>query len=226
MLARIAKQDGTGRPRTLERADPYHDAMTTPRTDVFVHESAYVDEPCEIGAGTKVWHFAHVMKDVKIGKNCSLGQNVFVQSGVRLGDRVSIQNNVSVYTGVTVEDEVFLGPSCVFTNVVHPRAHVSRKNEFAKTRVGRGATIGANATIVCGHDVGPYAFVAAGSTVTKDVLPYQLVGGVPARPMGWVSQCGERLPGGLDVGRAPVRCERCGETYVRKDGKLERVARA
>ena len=189
---------------------------------VFVHPSAYVDQPCEIGAGTKVWHFAHVMKDTKIGQNCSLGQNVFVQSGVTIGNRALIQNNVSVYTGVTLEDDVFLGPSCVFTNVVHPRAHISRKAEFAKTRVGRGASIGANATIVCGHDVGAYAFVAAGSVVTRTVLPYQLVQGVPARPAGWVSQCGERLPGGTGAGsQGDVRCERCGQSYRQKDGKLE-----
>jgi UDP-2-acetamido-3-amino-2,3-dideoxy-glucuronate N-acetyltransferase len=176
--------------------------------DYFVHESSYVDAGAQIGAGTKIWHFCHVMAGAVIGARCSLGQNVVVMPGTRLGDNVKVQNNVSIYEGVELEDDVFCGPSCVFTNVQTPRSHVSRKQEYQKTLVKRGATIGANATIVCGTTLGEYAFVGAGAVVTGDVAPYALVVGVPARRVGWMCQCGERLPGS-----GAVVCARCGSRY-------------
>ncbi len=163
---------------------------------VFVHETAVVDEGATLGEGTRVWHFVHVSKGARIGARCVLGQNVFVAPGVVIGDGVKIQNNVSVYAGVEIADEVFLGPSCVFTNVQNPRSFIERKDEFRPTRVGRGASIGANATIVCGHDVGDYAFVGAGSVVTRDVPSFALVYGNPARRRGWICRCGEKLPAG------------------------------
>jgi UDP-2-acetamido-3-amino-2,3-dideoxy-glucuronate N-acetyltransferase len=184
----------------------------------FVHESAYVDDGARIGAGTKVWHFCHVMPGAVIGERCSLGQNVVVMNGVVIGDNVKIQNNVSVYEGVVLEDDVFCGPSMVFTNVINPRSHVSRKSEYRVTRVRRGATIGANATIVCGATLGEYAFVAAGAVVTKDVAAYALVAGVPARRIGWMCQCGERLP---DSGEGT--CATCGTSYARRGAGIERV---
>lgn len=159
----------------------------------FVHESAYVDQPCEIGEGTKIWHFVHVLSGTRIGRNCVLGQNVMAGPDVSIGDNCKIQNNVALYKGVELADGVFCGPSCVFTNVLTPRSEVERKDEFLRTYVGRGATIGANATIVCGHDLGAYSMVAAGAVVTKDVPAYALVAGVPARQLGWVSRAGERL---------------------------------
>lgn len=161
--------------------------------DHFVHPSAWIDKGAQIGKGTKIWHFCHLMPGAVIGADCSLGQNVFVASGVRVGDRVKIQNNVSLYEGVICEDEVFLGPSMVFTNVINPRAGVERKSEYRPTRICRGASIGANATLLCGHTIGTYAFVAAGAVVTKDVPAYALVAGVPARRIGWMSAQGERL---------------------------------
>ena len=161
--------------------------------EVFVHESAYVEDGAEVGAGTKVWHFSHVMAGSRIGRHCILGQNVFVGSGVVVGDRCKLQNNVSLYPGVELGDGVFCGPSCVFTNVSNPRAEIERKNQFRPTPVGRGASIGANATIVCGHRIGDYAFVAAGAVVTRDVPDFALVAGVPARRVGWMSHAGERL---------------------------------
>lgn len=173
----------------------------------FVHASACVDEPCEIGAGTRIWHFCHVMAGSRIGRDCILGQNVMVGHGVVIGDRCKVQNNVSVYEGVELEDDVFCGPSCVFTNVLNPRAEVDRKAEFRRTRVCRGATIGANATVVCGHTVGEYAFVAAGAVVTSAVPAFALMVGVPARRLGWVSHAGERL--GPDL-----VCPRTGRRYV------------
>lgn len=179
----------------------------------FIHESAYVDEGAQIGDGTKIWHFCHVLGGAVIGSGCSLGQNVVVMNGVRIGNNVKIQNNVSVYEGVVLEDDVFCGPSMVFTNVSNPRAHVSRREEFAKTLVKRGATIGANATIVCGATLGEYSFVGAGTVVTGDVTSYALVVGVPGRRIGWVCQCGDRLP---DSGSG--ECSRCGSTYE-PDGK-------
>ncbi|MDD5954944.1 MAG: acyltransferase [Firmicutes bacterium] len=159
----------------------------------FVHESSYVDEGCTIGAGTKIWHFSHIMGGCTIGEKCNIGQNVVISPGVVLGSGVKIQNNVSVYTGVVCEDGVFLGPSCVFTNVINPRAFIERKSEYRKTTIRQGASIGANATIVCGHDIGRYAFVGAGAVVTKNVPDYAMVYGSPARIRGYVCQCGEKL---------------------------------
>lgn len=160
---------------------------------VFIHESAYVDEPCEIGVGTKIWHFCHVQSGARIGRSCVLGQNVNVSNDVVIGDRVKIQNNVSVYTGTVVEDDVFLGPSCVLTNVSNPRSEINRKAQFERTLLRRGCSIGANATIVCGVTIGRYAFVAAGAVVSRDVPDYGLVMGVPARRVGWMSRHGHRL---------------------------------
>jgi UDP-2-acetamido-3-amino-2,3-dideoxy-glucuronate N-acetyltransferase len=180
-------------------------------TEAFVHPSAIVDDDVELGPGTKVWHFVHVSSGARIGPRCALGQNVFVGRGVRLGENVRVQNNVSIYEGVEVEDDAFLGPSCVFTNVVNPRSFVQRKNEYRATRVGRGATIGANATIVCGHDLGPYSFVGAGAVVTRDVPAHALVVGNPARRIGFVCRCGTRLPRG---DRQSVACPACGEGYA------------
>lgn len=160
---------------------------------VFVHESAYVDEPCVIGAGTKIWHFSHVLRDTKIGESCVLGQNVCVGPNVSIGNNCKIQNNVSVYKGVELEDGVFCGPSCVFTNVNNPRAEIERKDEFRKTLVRKGATIGANATIVCGVTLGRYSFIAAGAVVASDVPDFALMAGVPAKRIGWMSEAGVRL---------------------------------
>ena len=159
----------------------------------FVHESSYVDEPCQIGKGTKIWHFSHVMKNAVIGENCNIGQNVVVSPDVQLGNNVKIQNNVSVYTGVVCEDDVFLGPSMVFTNVINPRSGVIRKEEYMKTVVKKGASIGANATIVCGNNIGKYAFIGAGAVVTKEVPDYALMVGNPSKNIGWMSEFGERL---------------------------------
>lgn len=177
-------------------------------SSAYVHPSAIVDDGVELGEGAKIWHFVHVSKGASIGAGSVLGQNVFVGNGVRIGAGVKIQNNVSVYAGVEVEDDVFLGPSCVFTNVNNPRAFVERKDEFRRTKVGRGASIGANATVVCGHDVGAYAFVGAGAVVTKDVPPHALVVGTPARRIGWVCRCGEKL-----AGEGRVICLRCADAY-------------
>jgi len=159
----------------------------------FAHETAVIDEGCEIGSGTKIWHFSHIMPDCKIGESCNIGQNVVISPQVVLGNNVKVQNNVSIYTGVTCEDDVFLGPSMVFTNVTNPRSAINRKREYAKTVVKKGATIGANATIVCGHDIGQYAFIGAGAVVTKDVPDYALVMGNPARQTGWMSEFGHKL---------------------------------
>ena len=176
--------------------------------EAFVHESAYVDDGAVIGAGTRVWHFSHVLGGAVIGDRCSLGQNVVVMDGTRIGNNVKIQNNVSIYQGVELEDDVFCGPSMVFTNVPNPRSHVSRKNEYRRTLVRRGASIGANATIVCGATLGEYAFVGAGAVVIGDVPAYALMVGVPARRIGWMCQCGERLP---DAGTGI--CVACGSAY-------------
>jgi UDP-2-acetamido-3-amino-2,3-dideoxy-glucuronate N-acetyltransferase len=162
-----------------------------------IHESAYVDEPAEIGAGTRIWHFCHILKGARIGRNCIIGQNVMIGPSVVIGDGCKIQNNVSIYPGVTLADEVFCGPSCVFTNVVNPRAFIERKDEFRNTRVGRGATIGANATIVCGNDLGSYCFIGAGAVVTKNVPDYALIVGNPGRRAGWMSRAGGRLKADL-----------------------------
>ena len=174
--------------------------------DPFVHETAVVDDGARIGSGSRIWHFTHVCGGATIGERCVLGQNVFVGPGVEMGDGVKIQNNVSVYAGVTIADDVFLGPSCVFTNVLTPRAHVERKEEFAQTPVGRGVTVGANATIVCGHSLGEHALVGAGSVVTTDVPPHAVVVGNPARRIAWACRCGEVLPDSSV-------CSRCGDQY-------------
>ena len=192
-------------------------------SDYFAHPTAVVDEGAEIGADTRIWHFCHVMGGAKLGERCILGQNVFVASGVAMGDGCKVQNNVSLYAGVILEDEVFCGPSMVFTNVMNPRAHVERKDEYARTRVGRGASIGANATIVCGHDIGAYAFVGAGSVVTREVPPHALVFGSPARVQGWMSRAGERLQFD-DSGHAT--CPRDGDRYRLVDGCCERLGDA
>jgi len=177
--------------------------------EYFVHRSSFIDENVNIGAGTKVWHFSHIMSGAKIGWDCIIGQNVCIERDVVIGNRCKVQNNVSVYKGVVLEDEVFCGPSCVFTNVYNPRAFIERKHEFRPTLVKRGATIGANATIVCGVTLGEWCFVAAGAVVTKDVPPYALVAGVPARRIGWVCECGERLA----FEGEKATCEACGRQY-------------
>lgn len=182
-------------------------------TEPFIHESSYVDPGAEIGSGTRIWHFCHVMAGAVIGDGCSLGQNVVVMNGARLGNNVKVQNNVSIYEGVELGDDVFCGPSCVFTNVMNPRAHVSRRHEYRPTRVGKGSTIGANATIVCGVILGEYAFVGAGAVVTGNVPAHALVVGVPARRVGWSCQCGERLPNP----DPETSCRACGASY-REDG--------
>jgi len=162
-------------------------------TNYFIHETAVVDDGAQIGEGVKIWHFSHIMSNCKIGDKCNIGQNVVISPGVELGKNVKIQNNVSIYEGVTCEDDVFLGPSMVFTNVINPRSAINRRGQYSKTNVGKGASIGANATIVCGHDIGTYAFIGAGAVVTKTVPPYALVVGNPARQLGWVSEYGHRL---------------------------------
>lgn len=185
----------------------------------FIHESAYVDDGARIGAGTKVWHFCHVMPGAVIGERCSLGQNVVVMNGTMIGDNVKIQNNVSIYEGVELEDDVFCGPSMVFTNVINPRSAVSRKDEYRRTLVRRGASIGANATIVCGVTLGAHCFVGAGAVVTRDVPDYALVVGVPAQVIGAVCACGVRLPDGDGA----LTCEACGLRYVAEAGFVRSV---
>lgn len=177
----------------------------------FVHESSYVDEPASIGEGTKIWHFSHILGGVTIGRKCNIGQNVVIGPNVKVGDHCKIQNNVSVYEGVELEDHVFCGPSMVFTNVFNPRSEVVRKDEYRKTLVKRGASIGANATVVCGATVGEYAFIGAGSVVTRDVPAYALVMGNPARRTGWMCRCGEKL-GATDIGSVAA-CGVCGARY-------------
>lgn len=192
-----------------------------------IHESAYVDDGAVIGDDTRIWHFCHVNAGAVIGERCSLGQNVVVMPRTKIGNNVKIQNNVSVYEGVEMEDDVFCGPSMVFTNVINPRSHVSRKHEYRRTLVRRGVSIGANATIVCGATLGEYAFVGAGAVVSRDVKPYALVVGVPARQVGWVCACGEKLdapgPSGSSGDEAPARrlvCATCGAGYRLADGNL------
>ena len=187
--------------------------------EYFVHPSSFVDHGASIGQGTKIWHFSHVMPGAVIGERCNLGQNVVVMPGTRIGNNVKIQNNVSIYEGVELEDDVFCGPSCVFTNVMNPRSHVSRKHEYKKTLVRRGGSIGANATIVCGATLGEYSFIGAGAVVTTDVLPYALMVGVPARRVGWMCQCGERL----SVSGGGARCAACGSAYQESGGVLSRL---
>jgi len=179
----------------------------------FAHESAYVDDGCRIGDGTKIWHFSHVMGGAAIGERCTIGQNVVISPDVVIGDNVKIQNNVSVYTGVILEDDVFCGPSMVFTNVINPRSHIVRKNEFRRTLVKRGATLGANCTVVCGYTIGRYAFVGAGAVVTRDVPDYALLLGNPARIAGWVCSCGVKLAAG-STPPAEAVCSACGKKYA------------
>lgn len=194
--------------------------MKSPQIDqVFIHESSYVDTPCQIGAGTKIWHFSHVMKDSVIGEKCNIGQNVVISPGVQLGRNVKIQNNVSVYTGVVCEDDVFLGPSMVFTNVINPRSAVSRKEEYKTTLVRQGASIGANATIVCGITLGEYCFIGAGAVVTRSVPAYALMMGNPARQRGWICRCGIKLPETM-----PITCPSCGQGYRLKKQDLEPIS--
>jgi len=188
-------------------------------SDFFAHESCYVDEGCEIGAGTKIWHFTHVMAGARIGRSCNIGQNVVIAPDVVVGDNARIQNNVSIYTGVILEENVFCGPSMVFTNVVNPRSHVSRKHEFRQTLVRRGATLGANSTIVCGHTIGRYAFVGAGAVVTKDVPDYALVVGNPGRVAGWMCECGVKLARGAQSPEQ-ASCGVCGKRYRTIDGSM------
>ena len=188
-------------------------------SDVFVHESSFVDDGAEIGAGTRIWHFCHVMSGAVIGTNCTLGQNVVVMQGTQIGNNVKIQNNVSIYEGVVLEDDVFCGPSCVFTNVTTPRSHVSRKGRYERTLVRRGATIGANATVVCGTTLGEYVFVGAGAVVVTDVPDHALVVGVPARRVGWMCRCGERLEVTDGVGL----CQSCELGYREEAGILRAV---
>ncbi|HEV8512864.1 MAG TPA: acyltransferase [Cyclobacteriaceae bacterium] len=186
----------------------------------FVHPTAVIDEGCEIGAGTKIWHFSHIMPNCKIGDNCNIGQNVVVSPEVVLGKNVKIQNNVSIYTGVICEDDVFLGPSMVFTNVMNPRSAVNRKNQYAKTVVKKGASIGANATIICGHDIGEYAFIGAGAVVTKDVPNYALVVGNPAKQTGWMSEYGHKLK--FDK-KGEAVCPESAEKYLLKEGIVKKI---
>ena len=183
----------------------------------YVHPSSFVDDGCAIGEGTKIWHFTHVMPNAIIGKRCNIGQNVVISPGVQIGDNVKIQNNVSVYTGVILEDDVFCGPSMVFTNVVNPRSHVSRKDEYRRTLVERGASLGANSTIVCGHTIGRFAFVGAGAVVTRDIPPFALVVGNPARITGWMCECGIKLASGAAPPNTAT-CASCGLSYVRREG--------
>ncbi|MBI1967361.1 MAG: N-acetyltransferase [Gemmatimonadetes bacterium] len=187
--------------------------------DYFVHPTSFVDEGAAIGQGTKIWHFCHVMPGAVIGQRCSLGQNVVVMPGTRIGDNVKIQNNVSIYEGVELEDDVFCGPSCVFTNVINPRSHVSRKHAYQKTLVKRGASIGANATIVCGITLHEFAFIGAGAVVTSDVPAYALMVGVPARRVGWMCQCGERL----HVSGGTGACSGCRTEYEESGGALRQI---
>lgn len=184
----------------------------------FVHESSYVDEGCKIGEGTKIWHFSHIMPDCEIGKSCNIGQNVVISPGVKIGDRVKIQNNVSVYTGVECEEGVFLGPSCVFTNVINPRSLIEKKDEYKKTLLKKGASVGANATIICGNTIGRFSLIGAGAVVTKDVKDHEIVVGNPAKPIGYACECGETLK---KLENNNYKCDICGKIYKLKNENLE-----
>ena len=186
----------------------------------FAHETAVIDPECKIGDGTKIWHFSHLMSGCILGENCNIGQNVVISAGVILGKNVKVQNNVSIYTGVSCDEDVFLGPSMVFTNIINPRSAINRKDQYAKTHVGKGASIGANATIVCGHDIGEYAFVGAGSVVTKTIKPYALVIGNPARQSGWMSEYGHKLQ--FDAEGIAV-CPESGDKYLLKDQAVTKL---
>ncbi len=193
--------------------------MTEASKNYFVHESAYADQGCSIGEGTKIWHFSHVMSGATIGKLCSVGQNVFIASTVKVGDYVKIQNNVSIYDGVILEDYVFCGPSMVFTNVFNPRSHIERKHEYKKTLVKKGATIGANATIICGVTIGTYAFIGASAVVNKDIAAHALMVGVPAKQIGWICDCGVKL----EAVKHHLTCAACGKSFQLTENGLETV---
>lgn len=188
--------------------------------EYFAHETAVIDDGCKIGKGTKIWHFSHIMKNSEIGENCNIGQNVVISPGVRLGKNVKVQNNVSIYTGVICEDDVFLGPSIVFTNIINPRSAIIRKEQYASTIVEKGASIGANATIVCGNRIGTYSFIGAGAVVTKEVKPYSLVVGNPARHTGWMSEYGHKL---AFSNNGIATCPESGERYRLEDGKVYKI---
>jgi UDP-2-acetamido-3-amino-2,3-dideoxy-glucuronate N-acetyltransferase len=186
----------------------------------FAHETAVIDDGCSIGEGTKIWHFSHIMPNCTLGENCNVGQNVVISPDVVLGSNVKVQNNVSIYTGVTCDDDVFLGPSMVFTNVINPRSAVNRRGQYSKTHVGRGASIGANATIVCGYNIGEYAFIGAGAVVTKTVLAYALLVGNPAKQIGWMSEYGHRL---VFNENGEAFCQESGDKYRLKDGEVTKI---
>jgi UDP-2-acetamido-3-amino-2,3-dideoxy-glucuronate N-acetyltransferase len=186
----------------------------------FAHETAVIDEGCSIGEGTKIWHFSHLMPNCVIGKNCNIGQNVVISPDVVLGSNVKVQNNVSIYTGVECEDDVFLGPSMVFTNITNPRSAIIRRDQYARTKVKKGASIGANATIVCGHDIGEYAFIGAGSVVTKDVPAFALIVGNPGRQIGWMSEYGHRLEFN---GQGEAECPESGDRYLLSDNSVQKI---
>lgn len=188
--------------------------------EYFAHPTAVIDDGCKIAKGVKIWHFSHIMPNCVIGENCNIGQNVVISPDVVLGRNVKVQNNVSIYTGVTCADDVFLGPSMVFTNVINPRSAINRKNEYAKTHVGKGASIGANATIVCGHDIGEYAFIGAGAVVTKNIPPYSLWVGNPAKQMGWISEYGHRLK--FDK-TGVAECPESKQKYKLEEGKVSKI---
>lgn len=187
--------------------------------DYFSHETAVIDEDCSIGDGTKIWHFSHIMSNCKIGENCNIGQNVVVSPEVILGNNVKVQNNVSIYTGVVCENDVFLGPSMVFTNVINPRSAVNRRGDYDQTMVRRGASIGANATIICGNEIGEFAFIGAGTVITKPVKPYALVIGNPGRQVGWMSEFGHRL----DFDDGTAICQESGEKYMLRNDKVIKI---
>jgi UDP-2-acetamido-3-amino-2,3-dideoxy-glucuronate N-acetyltransferase len=187
--------------------------------DYFVHDSAIIDDGCKIGSGTKIWHFSHIMTNCILGSNCNIGQNVVISPEVVIGNNVKIQNNVSLYTGVTCDDDVFLGPSCVFTNVINPRSSVNRRGQYLRTHVGKGATIGANATIVCGHDIGEFAFIGAGAVVTKTIPAYALVVGNPAKQIGWMSEYGIRLNFNQE---GIAFCEESNEKYILENNQVKK----
>lgn len=189
-------------------------------SDYFAHETAVIDDGCEIGFGTKIWHFSHIMPNCVLGQNCNIGQNVVISPEVILGNNVKVQNNVSIYTGVTCDDDVFLGPSMVFTNVINPRSAVNRRGEYLKTHVGKGASIGANATIVCGHDIGEYAFIGAGAVVTKNIPAYSLWVGNPAKQLGWVSEYGHRLKFDKE---GMAFCPETKEKYILENNNVKKV---
>ena len=190
-------------------------------SNYFAHPTAVIDAPCQIGDGTKIWHFSHLMPGCVLGENCNIGQNVVISPEVVLGKNVKVQNNVSIYTGVSCDDDVFLGPSCVFTNVLNPRSAVNRRDSYLKTHVGKGASIGANATIVCGHNIGAFAFIGAGAVVTKEVPAYALVVGNPARQLGWMSEFGQRL--NFDI-NGLATCPESGQQYQLKENRVERIS--